>query len=1154
MSDFNEALFGAIEKHDFSADSETYALASDSGASEAISGYYTRILKRDADTAGLDAWLAAHESGTSLEAIKSSLINSAEATSVIDPLVRLYQAAFGRVPDQAGIDNWADLVRGGMTLSQVADGFVGSQEFMARYPTASEADRTAFITDLYVQTLGRQPDAPGLEGWLNSGLSLSQLLIGFSESPEFQARAETNVNTYLGLVGDGGSDPIGSLFDIGLNAEAASGTVMDGKIAGATVFIDENGNGDIDKGEWTVETDGTGNFQFPGGAPSGPIVATGGTDISTGLAFKGKMEAPAGSTVVNPLTTMISKLAALDDDTTKSSAQKLADAQDKLKALLGLDDITSDLTETDFVAESTADDSTGTDDGLSNADATRLYAASVKLLNIVEQGSAAITGADGNVASTDASDAVFDALAARLNGVGAGETIDLGSSTGVDDDPDNDADDLLINVIKDAAANTLTSDAQDKADAVADSAAAIAAAANKEIDDAVDAFASSGGTDTGDTLVKIVKTQKVVQGEASDKMRDAAGSDDPDGNAGALSDSVAAKDGSGFVNETIIEQQNIGDIDGDGNDDDGVTGTDNVDDGVDTGETGGGDTTPPVAANQSGSVVTLNDVGGNNPVIITVDDKGNADAADDALVFTSEGVSASAVSFLVSNVDQIDLNGMKAEISGDTVNQLFPKTSSGQLDVIGFNDGGELDITNVDFGDITSSPYKLSSPNVWLSDQGASDPNFAGLTFSEQDGVKSILPDGLTVNGNVADALKAWWDSFDDYYAGGTNYYNDFINQRFVFLGNDYVEYLGGGNAAILDIVKTGGDYYNRQQTLHDNMLANLGDGVITTRFENTTKNTYDWDDNGDPRTLGAKEFGDRPGPSGNDGTLAKFEAAKAWDANFGKFDIERSDSNEHIRIGMLSDMAQDDSKPGQVWNGSGNSADNYRIVTFDAQEIELGLKIHVPYEGAEYSGKDLRDFTFYTVDVEPGREINSTEFRVDWSFAFSIATNIEGGGDSGLSNFVFKLSFDVDPTESTSMVTYVLDAEDGRNWVFESADDKDIREVITGFFPQGGDDKMVIIADNVGENNNGEGANYDVKPIYVAQNSQNYGFTDTFERFVNIFEGNEYDANGDKESGGSYWEAEKDAGNFVIGLEAYESDGVTLIGQNYIVVDGISA
>ena len=596
MSDFNEALFGAIEKHDFSADSETYALASDSGASEAISGYYTRILKRDADTAGLDAWLAAHDSGTSLEAIKSSLINSAEATSVIDPLVRLYQAAFGRVPDQAGIDNWADLVRGGMTLNQVADGFVGSQEFMARYPTASEADRTAFITDLYVQTLGRQPDAPGLEGWLNSGLSLSQLLIGFSESPEFQARAETNVNTYLGLVGDGGSDPIGSLFDISLNAEAASGTVMDGKVAGATVGIDVNGDGIIDKTEPTVTTDAQGNFAFPEGTETGTIIATGGTDIATGLAFKGKMEAPAGSTVVNPLTTMISKLAALDDDTTKTTAQKLADAQDKLKALLGLDDITSDLTETDFVAESKEGDSAGTD-GLSDADATRLYAASVKLLNIVEQGSAAITGADGDVTSTAASDAVFDALAARLNGVGAGETVDLGSSTGVDDDPDNDADDLLINVIKDAAANTLTGDAQDKADAVADSAAAIAAAANKEIDDAVDAFASGGGTDTGDTLVKIVKTQKVVQGEASDKMHDAAGSDDPDGNADALSDSVAAKDGSGFVDETIIEQQNIGDVDGDGEDDDGVTGTDNVDDDViDTGGGTGGTTTPDITA------------------------------------------------------------------------------------------------------------------------------------------------------------------------------------------------------------------------------------------------------------------------------------------------------------------------------------------------------------------------------------------------------------------------------------------------------------------------------------------------------------------------------------------------------------------------------
>ena len=43
--------------------------------------------------------------------------------------------------------------------------------------------------------------------------------------------------------------------------------------------------------------------------PVGTLIMTGGTDVSTGLAFTGTLKAPEGSTVVTPLTTLITSLA-----------------------------------------------------------------------------------------------------------------------------------------------------------------------------------------------------------------------------------------------------------------------------------------------------------------------------------------------------------------------------------------------------------------------------------------------------------------------------------------------------------------------------------------------------------------------------------------------------------------------------------------------------------------------------------------------------------------------------------------------------------------------------------------------------------------------------------------------------------------------------
>lgn len=101
---------------------------------------------------------------------------------------RLYQAAFGRVPEAGGLGYWIATLDGGATLQAVADGFVHSGESVALYgATSSDAQ---FVTSLYHNVLHRNGETSGQAYWeqaLHDGGSRAAVLAAFSESPENQA-------------------------------------------------------------------------------------------------------------------------------------------------------------------------------------------------------------------------------------------------------------------------------------------------------------------------------------------------------------------------------------------------------------------------------------------------------------------------------------------------------------------------------------------------------------------------------------------------------------------------------------------------------------------------------------------------------------------------------------------------------------------------------------------------------------------------------------------------------------------------------------------------------------------------------------------------------------------------------------------------------
>jgi Ca2+-binding RTX toxin-like protein len=102
---------------------------------------------------------------------------------------RIYQAAFNRTPDDGGLGFWIKQIDNGAGLSDIAKGFMGSNEFKGLY--GSNPDVNTMVQKFYENVLHRTPDVSGLAFWVdilnkNHGAG-ADVLAAFSESPENQA-------------------------------------------------------------------------------------------------------------------------------------------------------------------------------------------------------------------------------------------------------------------------------------------------------------------------------------------------------------------------------------------------------------------------------------------------------------------------------------------------------------------------------------------------------------------------------------------------------------------------------------------------------------------------------------------------------------------------------------------------------------------------------------------------------------------------------------------------------------------------------------------------------------------------------------------------------------------------------------------------------
>ena len=80
-------------------------------------------------------------------------------------LTELYIAYFNRAPDAVGLYFWGDQLAQGTSLDRIAEAFFDQPETRALY--GSLDDMSGFVTAVYQNVLGRDPDAEGMSYWLD---------------------------------------------------------------------------------------------------------------------------------------------------------------------------------------------------------------------------------------------------------------------------------------------------------------------------------------------------------------------------------------------------------------------------------------------------------------------------------------------------------------------------------------------------------------------------------------------------------------------------------------------------------------------------------------------------------------------------------------------------------------------------------------------------------------------------------------------------------------------------------------------------------------------------------------------------------------------------------------------------------------------------
>jgi Domain of unknown function (DUF4214) len=158
-----------------------------------VSALVETLQFRAPTAAQINLYVGEFNGGAPVTQIAQEIAQEPFTLNVVDPVIREYEAAFGRAPDQAGLAFWVG-VAATTGLGGLSAAFANSQEFFNLWGVNADAPATTSLVEaLYQNILGHPGDAAGVAYWSSQSLNAAQLLEVFAQSPEFIADTQAAV-------------------------------------------------------------------------------------------------------------------------------------------------------------------------------------------------------------------------------------------------------------------------------------------------------------------------------------------------------------------------------------------------------------------------------------------------------------------------------------------------------------------------------------------------------------------------------------------------------------------------------------------------------------------------------------------------------------------------------------------------------------------------------------------------------------------------------------------------------------------------------------------------------------------------------------------------------------------------------------------------
>jgi hypothetical protein len=171
-----------------------------------INALFLAILQRPASSAERADWTT-QDASVGDAAVINDIVTSDEAAQNVYPIIRIVQLVTGLAPTATQLDGWVHYEQSGGSLTSIVNAFAGSTNFQNVFNGGNPIDVNApvnstIMSNILEQTLGSVSSPSQVQAWVDTGLTVAQVLAQFVNGDQYSGKTLPFIENYLTTIAD----------------------------------------------------------------------------------------------------------------------------------------------------------------------------------------------------------------------------------------------------------------------------------------------------------------------------------------------------------------------------------------------------------------------------------------------------------------------------------------------------------------------------------------------------------------------------------------------------------------------------------------------------------------------------------------------------------------------------------------------------------------------------------------------------------------------------------------------------------------------------------------------------------------------------------------------------------------------------------------